>query len=424
MSFTELSSTSSVNGSRLGLAKRILSGEVYIARREMQNFGLMDMLTEASLTGISKALGPETADRVRKVGFERIHEIVPSLDILKVTDSVYAEIETLTPVFLDTYIAKAFPGAAPLYFERTTNVRFHIPYDLTADHRNIFQGFRGEGKVAAHGPHRDSWLNCPDNAVNVWIAVGRVRHGNGLTIFKDDNDRELSHNPSGDIADGEKLHKPTTFALEPGDAIIFHSDLLHGSELNRTDETRFVISFRLTFGKPHFPKDHSHEYVHAGWNSGLMKPFSLLPAKIQASYARSVLKRVKHRAVPLLKRLPPVKNKRQKTVDKPVAETHENIVDLSLAELPVGSIAAVSKSVCIARLSDNECVAISRRCPHRGADLSNGWIDNGELFCPWHNLNFNPISGASPCTSLPPLKRYACKIENDRVTVDTKQRLS
>lgn len=424
MGMAELSFIDDGSAARIGIVKKVLNGDVVVARREMQNFGLLNMLVEASLAGIAKKLGIEVAERVRDVGFERIHELVPATDILKVTDAVYDEMLPLTPIFLRKYVPKAFPGAGPLYFERYPNVRFHIPYDRTADHRSTFQGFRGEGKVAAHGPHRDSWLNCPDNAINVWIAIGRVQHGNGLTIFKDDSHREFSHKPSGDIADWEGLRKPVTFALQSGDAVIFHSDLLHGSELNRTDETRFVISFRLTFGKPHFPNDHSHEYVHAGWDGNAMKPLAMLPAKFQSSYARSVFKRAKKRAVALVKR-PLSRGKRHdRGMNQPVGEIRESIVSLPLAEVPVGSIRAVAKHVCIARISSDRCVAVGRHCPHRGADLSNGWIDNGELFCPWHNLNFSPASGASPCISLPPLKRFSCEIQKDFIVIDTKRRLN
>lgn len=428
MSMAAVSLVGSSTAERAGLVERVLKGEVFLARGELQNFGLMDMLVDASLAGIARASGSDVADRVRKAGFQRIHEIVSAPDILEITEAIYEEMTAVTPIFLQQYAAKAFPGAGSLYFEQTANVRFHIPYDLTADHRTKFQGFRGEGKVAAHGPHRDSWLNCPDNAINVWIAVGPVRPGNGLTIFQDDNWRDLSHNSSGDIADTEKLHKPVTFSLQAGDAIIFHSDLLHGSELNRTDETRFVISFRITFGKPHFPRSHSHEYIHAAWNSGFLKPFARWPAKAQVSYARSTLKRVKYANMPLLRRLVLNRAARQRAPDRPVnsaiARSRESILSLPAAEVPIGSVKPISEAMCVARLSETECVLFSRRCPHRGADLSNGWIENREIFCPWHNLNFDLTSGASPCSSLPRLKRFTCEIQDDRIVVDTRKTLA
>lgn len=419
---TELSHTDARQASRRGIVEKILNGEVFVARKELQSFDLMGIMVEASLAGIAKSVGSEVAERVRQLGFERIHEVVPAADILKITDGVYEEMLRIAPHFLQSYIPKAFPEAKPLYFELYPNVRFHIPYALAADHRKTFEGFRGEGKVVAHGPHRDSWLNCPDNGVNVWIAIGPVQQGNGLTIFKDDNHRKLSFKPTGDIADGEKLHKPLTFSLEPGDAIIFHTDHLHGSELNRTDQTRFVVSFRITFGKPRFPNGHSHEYVHAGLNNSFMKPLAKLPAKLQRSYALAVLKSVNKRAKSIIKRRQPRINDPHR-VTRTAVDDEQQIVSLALSDVPVGTISGVTKNVCVARLSETECVAISRRCPHRGGDFSNGWIDNGQIVCPWHNLNFHPASGASPCAALPSLKRYACEVENGRILVDTRRRI-
>jgi nitrite reductase/ring-hydroxylating ferredoxin subunit len=420
---TELSYAADGRSARMGVIDRVLSGEVFVARQELQSFGLVDALVEASLAGIAKSMGVEAAERIRKIGFERTHEVVAAADIPKMTNAVYEEMLPLAPRFLQEYVPQAFPDAGPLYFERYPNVRFHIPYDLAADQKMTFGAFaeqRGEGKITAHGPHRDSWLNCPDNGVNVWIAIGPVRHGNGLTIYQDDNKTTLPHQPSGEVAEGEKLHKPLTFALEPGDAVIFHTDHLHGSELNRTNATRFVISFRMTFGKPHFPTVNVHDYVHAGWNDSFMKPFAMLPAKLQSSYGRAIFARAKSR----LKRMQGRDKAREPISTAPNVEEQGGIIDLRLAELPVGAIKPLTRHVCVARLSDSECVAISRRCPHRGGDFSNGWIENGEIVCPWHNLNFNPTDGKSPCAVLPPLKRYACDVRGDRVVVDTTRRLT
>lgn len=421
---------------RSGIADRIIRGEAFVARRELQNFGLMNMLLEASLAGISKSVGPAIAKRVRDIGFERIHEVVAPTDILKITDAVYEEMRLVAPHFLKKYVAAAFPGAGPLYYEQYPNVRFHIPYDLTASHRKRFEGFRGEGKVAAHGPHRDSWLSCPNNGINVWIAMGRVQHGNGLTIFTEDNDRNLSHQPSGDIADCEWLRKPVTFELAPGDAIIFHTDMLHGSELNRTNETRFVISFRLTFGKPRFPNSHVQEYVYAKWIGGPLENFALLPSKLQASYVRQILKRNKIIPAQIGHRLAQIFfENSQKQVTKGNAATaattaaleserKDGIIDLELSELPMHRAIAVTRQVCVARISETECIAFSRRCPHRGADFANGWMENGEIVCPWHNLHFNAATGESPCTTIPRLKYFACETQEGRVRIDTKRAIA
>ena len=50
---------------------------------------------------------------------------------------------------------------------------------------------------------------------------------------------------------------------------------------------------------------------------------------------------------------------------------------------------------------------MSRFCPHAGADLADGFVDGGRIVCPWHNVPFDPDTGASPCPALKPLRRFA-----------------
>ena len=71
------------------------------------------------------------------------------------------------------------------------------------------------------------------------------------------------------------------------------------------------------------------------------------------------------------------------------------------------------------RLSEDRVVAVSRRCPHKGADLATGFVRDGEIVCPWHNLTFDPETGKSPCQVLSPLRRFNCEIHNDKVHIST-----
>lgn len=404
---------------RTGLAARVLKGEVFVFREALQAFGLFDLWIEASLRGIAKSVGEAAAARARTDGFHRIHEWVPAADIPKMTDAVYAEIEPLAPEFLGRFMGGAFPDVADFYYERTPNVRFHIPYDLAQAHRKAFNAFaktHGQGKIAAHGPHRDSWLDCPSNGMNLWFALGRIRPGNGMTIYPADYGGTYKVQRSGDIADGEKLHKTWTFDLHPGDVIMFHTDHVHGSELNRTDETRFAISCRLSIDKPVFPKLHQHAYVHSGWQgSPVLRPLAQLPAMMQPSYLRSLVERMRNRLLPALAPGEPAPNPAE-AIGVKVGETWE----VALSDLPVGAVRGVSPALCAARLSETEVVALTRRCPHAGGDLANGWVDGSAVVCPWHNLPFDAATGRSPCRSLPVLRRVACEIRGDRVVIDPK----
>jgi nitrite reductase/ring-hydroxylating ferredoxin subunit len=90
---------------------------------------------------------------------------------------------------------------------------------------------------------------------------------------------------------------------------------------------------------------------------------------------------------------------------------------VAIADLPVGSIRAVAKTACVARIRDDEYVGLSRYCPHAGGDLTGGWVDDGKVVCPLHNLTFDPDTGASPCAALRALRRFPCTVRDGRVHV-------
>ena len=174
------------------LGARLLEGDVIVLRGCMQALGLFDSLRETSLEGIRQGAGEEIARRVAEEGFEALHEIVDAKDLPPITDAVYRVVAEAAPGWLDGVLHGALGVSKPFYFERQPNVRFLLPYDVAVAHRAAYQRFaktHGEGKITPHGPHRDSWLDCPTNSVNVWIAVGRVRKGNGLSIFTASYDR-------------------------------------------------------------------------------------------------------------------------------------------------------------------------------------------------------------------------------------------
>ena len=372
------------------LRKRVLAGEVVMVRGGFHKAGLLEPILEMSLQAVADVIGPDAAAAVASQGWEKIHEIVPAHDIPRLTDEIYARVNARAPQDLAVLVPAIFSDVRTFYFETSPNVRFHVPFDTTKGDRALFNDFtrkHGEGKLTAHGPHRDSWLDCPDNGVNIWIAIGRVRRGNGLTVYRNEYEGHQRYTGMGNIARDERLTQPLTFDLEPGDFILFHTDQLHGSALNYTDETRFVISYRITFDRPHFPNGHYHSYCHSGLAGGPLRAAATLPALMQPSYLRSFGERV-------VRKLRPTKQKR---------------IDLAPAiagdprEMRIGEIRPTDEKTCMARLGEDEFVSFSRRCPHQGADLAMGYVADGRIVCPWHNVPFDPATGRSPCQTLRPL---------------------
>lgn len=397
-----------------GLARRILDGEVVVLRRALQQSGLYDAFVQATLKGIRSVIGDEKTYAVERDGFDRIHERVTPAEIPAVTDAVYEVMTAMAHTALQALTSRLFADAGVFYFERSPNVRFHIPYDLAANQRTEYRQFaqrHGDGKITAHGPHRDPWVDCPDNAINIWMALGPVRRGNGLTIFKDEYRKQFAFR-DGYIDSSVSLHRPLNFELEAGDAVLFHSNHLHGSELNRTDRTRYVVSYRITFGKPHYPHGHYHHYLHAGLAAGRLRWLAGIPQNLQWSFLRYQFHRLRYKIVGRGKMSGSDASMVQ-TASKPLALPENG--SILLADFPIGTIRAISEDVCVARFGVEHFAAVSRRCSHMGGDLAGGWVDEGKIVCPLHSLSFDPRSGKSPCSSLRPLKRYTCDVRTDRV---------
>lgn len=398
------------------LARRILNGEVFVLRQGLQQLGLFEPVVNSTLDGIRASAGPDVAEQVRRAGFDRIHEWVDPLKLPAVTDAVYAELTPRALDHLQTLVPRVFPGEKTFYFERSPNVRFHIPFDDAARHRREFDKFaekRGQGKIAAHGPHRDQWVDCPSNAINIWIAIGPVKQGNSLTVFTKDYDTPFAFK-DGYILNGQPLQQPLSFDLDPGDAVLFLSSHLHGSELNRTNSTRYVVSYRVTFGKPHYPHGHYHHYVHSGLASGPFKSLANVPQNLQASFFRYQLRRVKIKLTGR-GRMTGADEAAVAAIPQPAIPPTPS---LPLTEIPVGSIRAIARHAVVARLAEDRFAAFSRYCPHSGGDLTAGWIDGGKIVCPLHSLPFDCETGASPCGSLKPLREFPWRVEGGRVHVD------
>lgn len=60
--------------------------------------------------------------------------------------------------------------------------------------------------------------------------------------------------------------------------------------------------------------------------------------------------------------------------------------------------------------------AISNICPHAGAALHFGFIENGRITCPWHGWSF-PLD--SECDLRDGLYRYRVHEDEDRLYIET-----
>jgi nitrite reductase/ring-hydroxylating ferredoxin subunit len=244
-------------------------------------------------------------------------------------------------------------------------MRFMAPESSRIQSADDVSGYYGH--LVAHDPHRDSWFSQAVNVVNLWIAVGRVAKDNGLLLYPGHYGQPIE-TIRGGLPKSFPLEKPLQSALAPGDVLIFHGEHLHSSTLNLTEETRVVLSFRLTVGAPRF--------AHEGE---------------RCRYRR--LRFDRQGPSPRLPRTPPNSRGVIETLSRPRGAT---------GRLPM----AVDGGLCAAR-SSKELRYFSSPCPHRGADLrACGYIDHraNAIRCAWHGAAFSLKTGESPCARIGSLK--------------------
>ena len=56
-------------------------------------------------------------------------------------------------------------------------------------------------------------------------------------------------------------------------------------------------------------------------------------------------------------------------------------------------------------------------CPHEGAPLADGTIENGVVTCPWHGWTFKACSGCSIEPAGNDVVKYETKVEDGQVLI-------
>lgn len=69
------------------------------------------------------------------------------------------------------------------------------------------------------------------------------------------------------------------------------------------------------------------------------------------------------------------------------------------------------KQYCMVVRTDQVFV-LSKRCPHAGADLSQGWCEEEKIVCPFHRHRFDLVTGKGDPGQGNYIQSYATKKEN------------
>lgn len=69
-------------------------------------------------------------------------------------------------------------------------------------------------------------------------------------------------------------------------------------------------------------------------------------------------------------------------------------------------------------LEKGQYYAIDDVCPHMGASLSGGMVENGVVTCPWHGWRFRLCDGAWADYSRVKIGSYPVRVEGDEIQVE------
>jgi nitrite reductase/ring-hydroxylating ferredoxin subunit len=68
--------------------------------------------------------------------------------------------------------------------------------------------------------------------------------------------------------------------------------------------------------------------------------------------------------------------------------------------------------------SDGDLYAIEGRCPHKGASLGNGTLENGQVTCPWHDWKFDLKTGAGLTSPSSAVASLAVRVNDGSIEID------
>ncbi len=326
----------------------IQQGDVIIVRQLIDKLGLQQDFTQLS----QQYFACDVADLSQIHLKQTVHDIVRQARVARSSPLSLQLQSSIMHRLLS-------PHTRQMYLELQPNIRLHLPYAFVKDHEAYIEQQIGRGKLNPHGQHKDSWRGHPKNTINVWLALTEANAQNGMGILLHSLDYHPKHDPDGqEIQPGVKTYPSQHYVtdLQAGDAVIFCAELLHGSVINQSGQTRVALSMRCAVEKPQFHQKYRYNYIgveHGRFNN-LTLAKSFAPALFVPESTATTFAAAEQKGSSL----------------QPTYIDHERIdvmVEGQLKQFP-------------------------RYCPHAGADLALGELsaDGNHLICPAHRLCVKP----------------------------------
>jgi len=160
------------------------------------------------------------------VDFERLSELTPFL--FSMLNG--SEFQTLYRRFIEDVIAPLFPK--PIGYQWVPNPRVHLPKGRTVQY------------------HTDEWYGHGPNAFNFWLPMTRAYGSNTLRAASLADSIRLCRQFERDKLPQHEINKRSALSVTPvecgpGQIYVFNARCLHGTEQNRTPQTRVSMDFRI-----------------------------------------------------------------------------------------------------------------------------------------------------------------------------------
>lgn len=275
---------------------------------------------------------------------------------------------------------------AKTYRTRRRREERKLVYDAATYHGDLPTAAR------SHGPHVDTWYGHSYDGINLWLSIEGVNEDNTVILYPEMFGRPVDYDPkSMYLAPGIALPRPLKVPLAPGQLLLFNPEMLHGTQVNISDQTRVALTTRINPHEPRFNDDAPFNFEH--WYSSIDLEHREF-GKIRLFAAN------RHRGQPSTRRCAdPIDSRtRRIALSGPVPKDDDFVLCASdaLADGDKLAVDAPNLKLLLVRTAAG-VRAYDRRCPHRGVDLADGYHDSEQVFCPGHGVAFTLADGRSKC---------------------------
>lgn len=339
-------------------------GDVILIREALQQVGVWEPVKQILEKSIAQALDPVTLGKLHKVGLGKMHEVLTGEQIVACNGSAHTLFNRWAEDAIPVLVRNAIGYRGVGDYDKNSVIRYFVPAENYKAQKKAL-GDR-PGYTKPQGPHVDTWFGHATAGLNLWMAIEPVRRGNGLAIYPEKWQVDIPHDKKMLPLRDQVYGLPITFDMEPGDLLLFHGEHLHSSELNSTPFTRVVLTTRFSVEKPVILS----KETMAKW-----KP---LPPTTPASATTTL-------------------------AEAGVSSTPEEFRQTYATADGSGTIQPIDEKW-IEVTTGGQTHILSRICSHEGADLACGYVQNGRVFCAWHHMNYDPVTGDPACAGLVPLR--------------------